>query len=89
MKSLFQRPPLNTEVKKDKMLILLDDHNYVNIPYNLLPLSIHNKGNYIISLGELCKWMAERAQELGVEIYTGFAGDEVKSLGCRIINHRE
>jgi electron-transferring-flavoprotein dehydrogenase len=59
------------------MLLLLDDHKYINIPYGLMPSSIHNRGNYIISLGELCKWMAERAQEMGVEIYTGFSGDEV------------
>eukprot|EP01016_Furgasonia_blochmanni_P001368 TRINITY_DN1051_c0_g1_i11.p1 TRINITY_DN1051_c0_g1~~TRINITY_DN1051_c0_g1_i11.p1 ORF type:complete len:609 (+),score=81.10 TRINITY_DN1051_c0_g1_i11:664-2490(+) len=76
-RAMDNRPPLNTEVKKDKMLLLLDDHKYISIPYSLLPASIHNKGNYIISLGDFCKWMAERAQEMGVEIYTGFAGDEV------------
>src|SRR5262249_1958889 len=41
------------------------------------PPPMHNKGNYIISLGELARWMAARAEELGVEIYPGFAGAEI------------
>ena len=38
---------------------------------------MHNSGNYIISLGNLCRWLAAQAEELGVEIYPGFAGAEV------------
>ena len=35
---------------------------------------MHNKGNYIVSLGELCRWLAQKAEGLGVDIFTGFAG---------------
>ena len=38
---------------------------------------MHNHGNYIISLGNLCRWLAQQAEELGVEIYPGFAAAEV------------
>ena len=41
-----------------------------------LPKSIHNCGNYIISLGNLCQWLGERAEELGVDILPGIAGDK-------------
>lgn len=47
------------------------------MPSFLFPKTIHNKGNYIISLGELCKWMATQAESLGVDIFTGFAADEI------------
>lgn len=43
----------------------------------LIPYFLKNKGNYIISLGELTKWMAEQAEELGVEIFPGFSGSEI------------
>ena len=42
-----------------------------------LPSGVHNKGNYIISLGELCKWLGEQAEELGVDILPGIAGDKL------------
>jgi len=42
-----------------------------------MPKSIDNHGNYIISLGELCEWLGEQAEEMGVEILPGIAGDEV------------
>jgi hypothetical protein len=39
---------------------------------------LHNDGNYIISLGQLCRWLATQAEELGVEIYPGFSASEVR-----------
>ena len=59
------------------MYFLLNQNRKIEIPKIFHPKSINNNGNYIISLGELCKWLAERAQEIGVDIFTGFAGDEV------------
>jgi electron-transferring-flavoprotein dehydrogenase len=47
------------------------------MPSLLMPKLINNHGNYIISLGQLCEWLAEQAEELGVEIIPGFAGDQV------------
>ena len=42
-----------------------------------MPKSIDNHGNYIISLGSLCEWLGEQAEELGVEILPGIAGDQI------------
>ena len=65
--------PLKTEAKSDKFLFLTEDKSY-GFP---TPPQMHNKGNYIISLGQLGKWLAEQAEELGVEIFPGFAAAEV------------
>jgi electron-transferring-flavoprotein dehydrogenase len=47
------------------------------VPNSLLPKCFHNEGNYVISLGNVCRWLGEQAEALGVEIYPGFAGAEV------------
>ena len=68
--------PLNTPVKKD-VFLLLGRSSTIKLPNFLLPPQMHNKGNYVISLGNLCRWLAAQAEELGVEIYPGFAAKEV------------
>lgn len=65
--------PLITTVNKEKVLFLNEQKSY-NLP--VIP-SFQNHGNYIISLGLLCKWLAQQAEDLGVEIYAGFAASEV------------
>jgi flavin-dependent dehydrogenase len=45
-------------------------------PDFFVPKTMHNEGNYIISLGNLCRWLAQQAENLGVEIYPGFAAQE-------------
>ncbi len=65
--------PLNTQVKEDRFLILSKKKSW-KIPELLLPPLMSNHGNYIISLGNLCRWLAEQAEALGVEIYPGFSG---------------
>lgn len=68
--------PLNAPVSDEKFM-LLSEKGSVNLPVALLPSQMHNDGNYVISLGNLCRWLGERAEELGVEIYPGFAAAEV------------
>ena len=68
--------PLNTQVKEDKFLILTENRSF-KIPNFLLPPLMKNHGNYIISLSNLCKWLAVEAENLGVEIYPGFAASEI------------
>src|SRR5712691_2393657 len=65
--------PLNTPATEDRFLYLTKNHA-LRLP---TPLQMHNHGNYIISLGNLCRWLATQAEELGVEIYPGFAAAEV------------
>ena len=65
--------PLNTEAKKDQFLFLTKDKA---IPFPTPP-QMNNHGNYIISLGQLGRWLGAQAEALGVEIFPGFAAAEV------------
>lgn len=65
--------PLNTPAQKDAFLFLTQQTSY-RLP---TPPQMHNHGNYIISLGKFCRWLGTQAEELGVEIYPGFAAAEV------------
>ncbi len=64
--------PFNTPVTDDHFL-LLGPAGSVRLPNALMPPLMNNHGNYIVSLGNVCKWLATRAEALGVEIYPGFA----------------
>ncbi len=68
--------PIDTEVTEDRFLVL-GSHGDVRIPNWPMPPMMKNHGNYIVSLGAVCKWLGEQAAELGVEIYPGFAATEV------------
>lgn len=68
--------PLETKVSSDAFHILSETGSLA-LPNIFLPPQLHNEGNYVISLGQLCRWMGEKAEELGVEIYPGFAADEI------------
>ena len=68
--------PLNAPVTEDRFL-LLDENYSAKIPDWLLPECFLNEGNYVISLANLCRWLGEQAEMLGVEIYAGFAGVEI------------
>lgn len=65
--------PLNTEAGEDRFYFLTENRSF-RLP---TPPQMHNKGNYIASLGNLCRWLAEQAEALEVEIYPGFAAAEV------------
>ncbi len=65
--------PLNTPVKEDRFLFLTENSSF-RLP---TPPQMNNHGNYIISLGSLCRWLGEQAEALGVEIYPGFAAAEI------------
>ena len=65
--------PLNTPVKEDRFLFLTTEKAY-KLP---TPPQMHNDGNYIVSLGNVVRWLGEQAEALGVEIYPGFAASEV------------
>ena len=64
--------PLNTPVKKDNFY-LLGEAGKIRIPNFPMPPLMHNHGNYIVSMGNVCRWMAEQAEEMGVEIFPGMA----------------
>ena len=68
--------PLKTKVTKEKFLLLFEKSSFT-VPSFLLPPVQHNKGNYIASLANVCRWLGQIAENLGVEIYPGFAASEV------------
>jgi electron-transferring-flavoprotein dehydrogenase len=86
--------PINVPVRKDNFFLLPNQRSKIGIPHSLFPQELDNsRGNYIISLGELCKWLSVEAEAVGVEIYPGFAisdpiYDETKSklVGVRTID---
>jgi electron-transferring-flavoprotein dehydrogenase len=68
--------PLNTPITKSNHSILTKT-SHISIPHFLMPPMLSNKGCFTLSLGNLCRWLAKEAEELGVEIYPGFAGSEI------------
>ena len=68
--------PLRVPVTEDEFFVLPNASSKIPIPHFLFPKELDNTGNYIISLGEFCKWLASEAESLGVEIYPGFAISE-------------
>lgn len=66
-----------TPVRDDHFKVLTEGGSAYSIPGALLPSQLHNEGNYILSLSQLCRWLADEAEALGVEIYPGFAASEV------------
>lgn len=65
--------PLKTPVKKDRFVFLSPGGGSFSIPRFLFPSLMHNHGNYVISLGNFSRWLAEQAEALGVDIFPGFA----------------
>ena len=68
--------PIKTKVK-DEEFLFLTKKNSVRLPNFILPSEMRNDGNYIISLGDLCKWMAKHAESLGVDIFPGFTAKKI------------
>jgi electron-transferring-flavoprotein dehydrogenase len=69
--------PVQTAVKGDDIYYLTGPEKGIRTPGLFVPRPMHNKGNYIISLGRLCQWMGEQAEALGVNVFPGFAASEV------------
>jgi electron-transferring-flavoprotein dehydrogenase len=68
--------PLNVPVTEDRFLFLTRSSAY-KVPDIMLPACFRNRGMYVVSLGNACRWLAQQAEELGVEIFAGFAAAEV------------
>jgi electron-transferring-flavoprotein dehydrogenase len=68
--------PLNAPVTSERFMVLTEKRSFA-IPVWTMPPQMSNHGNYVVSLGNVCRWLAEQAETLGVEIYPGFAAAEV------------
>ncbi|WP_245543159.1 electron transfer flavoprotein-ubiquinone oxidoreductase [Oceanospirillum maris] len=69
--------PLLTAVTKDQVVMLKDAVGSNTFPNAIVPKNMHNDGNYVASLGNVCRWLATQAEELGVEVFPGFAAAEL------------
>ena len=69
--------PLNTPVTEDQIFMLKNEEKSIKVPNAFVPKTMHNHSNYIVSLGNVCRWLAEQAEQLGVEIFPGFSAAEV------------
>ncbi|MGH6821774.1 MAG: NAD(P)/FAD-dependent oxidoreductase, partial [Methylocella sp.] len=67
--------PVKTEVREDRFY-LLGQKWALRLPNLLMPRLMDNHGKYAISLGNLCRWLAQQAETMGVEVYPGFAASE-------------
>jgi electron-transferring-flavoprotein dehydrogenase len=69
--------PVKTACSGDRVHYLTSATGAVPVPGLFLPRPMHNHGNYIISLGQLCQWLGEQAEAMGVNVFPGFAASEV------------
>ena len=69
--------PLNTPVTEDQVWMFKDAQRATHMPHWMHPVPMRNDGNYIVSLGEVCRWLGQQAESLGVEIFPGFPASEV------------
>ncbi|CAA0106698.1 Electron transfer flavoprotein-ubiquinone oxidoreductase [BD1-7 clade bacterium] len=69
--------PVTTPVTHDDIYLFTSAEKAIRIPNFLAPKTMHNHGNYIISLANLCRWLAEQAEALGAEIYPGFPAADI------------
>ena len=69
--------PLNTAVTGDDIYLFNGEDSAVKLPNFSVPKTMHNEGNYIVSMGNVCRWLAEQAEQLGVEIFPGFPAQDV------------
>jgi len=65
--------PVTTAVKQDDIYWLNNESKGTKVPSFAVPKTFHNEGNYIVSMGNVCRWLSEQAEQLGIEIFPGFS----------------
>jgi electron-transferring-flavoprotein dehydrogenase len=76
--------PVTVPVRTDTFYWLLSERSGIRVPRVFVPRLMHNRGNFIVSLGRVCQWLAEQAESLGCDIFPGFAASEIlyDDAGC-------
>ena len=79
--------PIQTKVTKDEIYLFKNESSATNLPHFIVPKTFKNEDNYIVSMGNVCRWLAEQAENLGIEVFPGFSAhsliiedDEVKGI---------
>ncbi|WP_042013169.1 electron transfer flavoprotein-ubiquinone oxidoreductase [Aeromonas fluvialis] len=73
----WQQAPLGVPVSNDQVHLLQNERRALQLPAWAVPPRMHNEGCHIVSLGNLCRWLGQQAEQLGVEIYPGFAASDL------------
>ncbi|MFT5162986.1 MAG: electron-transferring-flavoprotein dehydrogenase, partial [Alteromonadaceae bacterium] len=68
--------PLNSKVIDDEIYLFTSQEKQIKLPGFFVPKTMHNHGNYVVSMGNVCRWLAEQAEQLGVEVFPGFAASD-------------
>ncbi len=69
--------PVSVSARSDTMHWLINERRSIRMPSALVPRTMGNEGNYIVSLGRLCRWLADQAESLGVNVFPGFAAVDI------------
>jgi len=69
--------PIKTAVLEDHIYLLKNETSATKLPNMITPKTMHNDGNYIVSMANLCRWLGEQAEALGIEVYPGFAAASI------------
>lgn len=69
--------PLNTPVQSDEIFYLSSSRLSIRVPGVFAPSTMHNEGNFIVSLGNVCRWLGQQAEALGVDVFPGFPAADV------------
>lgn len=69
--------PMGVEVTGDDIYLLKNETSATKLPNFITPKTMHNDGNYILSMANMCRWLGEQAEALGVEIYPGFTASDI------------
>jgi electron-transferring-flavoprotein dehydrogenase len=77
--------PVSVPVRRDEFHYLLSENKSLKVPGFMVPRLTRNEGNYIVSLGDLCRWLGEQAEAMGVNLFPGFAAAEVLYDGDRVV----
>ncbi|MBF7696020.1 electron transfer flavoprotein-ubiquinone oxidoreductase [Acinetobacter rathckeae] len=72
-----ENAPLNVAVTQDKTYFLMSEQKHQEMPHAFVPKTMHNQGNYIVSLGNVVRWLGEKAEELEVAVFPGFAASDI------------
>ena len=68
--------PITTEVTRDEFHFLTSAARSIRVPSIFVPAAMHNRGNFVVSLGSVCRWLGQQAEALGVDIFPGFCAFE-------------
>ena len=69
--------PFNAPVSGDQVWFMTSPEKGIEVPHFFVPPSLHNDGNQVISLGNVCRWLGQQAEALGIQVFPGFAATEV------------